>query len=50
MREVEYFLTEEYVNDSENILHELGIEEDEDDDVDVEFQMEAVDNEEIQML
>ena len=50
MKEVESFLTEEYVNDSENILHELGIEEDEDDDVDVEFQMEAVDNKEIQML
>ena len=50
MKEIEYPLTREYVDDSKNILQELGIEEDEDDDDDVEFQTETVDNEDIQML
>ena len=50
VKEVEYFLTGEYVDDSKNILQELGIEEDEYDDNDVEFHMETFDNEEIQML
>ena len=47
---VEYPLTTEYVDDSKNILQELGIEEDEDDDEDVGFQTETVDNEGILML
>ena len=50
VKEVEYPLTGEYVDDSKNILQELGIEEDEDGDDDVEFQTETVDNEGIQML
>ena len=36
----------QYVDDSKNTLQELGIEEDEDDDEDVEFQAETVDNDE----
>ena len=47
---VEYPLTGEYVDDSKNILQELGTEEDEDDDGDVEFHAETVDNENIQMF
>ena len=50
VKEVEYPLTGEYVDDSKNILQELGIEEDEDGDDDVESQTETVDNEDIQML
>ena len=50
VKEIKYPLTEEYVNDSKNILQELGIEEDKDDDNDVEFQAETVNNEDIQML
>ena len=50
VKEVEYPLTGEYVDNSKNILQELGIEEDEDDDDDVEFHTEKVDNEDIQML
>ena len=50
VKEVEYPLTGGYVDDLKNILQELGIEEDEDDDDDVEFQTEAVENEDIQML
>ena len=50
VKEVEYPLTGEYVDDLKNILQELGIEEDEDDEDDVEFQTEAVENEDIQML
>ena len=50
VKEVEYPLTGEYVDDSKNILQELGIEEDEDGDDNVEFQTETVDNEDIQML
>ena len=46
VQEVEYPLTGEYVDDSTNILQELGIEEDEDDDEDAEFQVETVDNDE----
>ena len=46
VQEVEYPLTEEYFDDSKNILQQLGIEEDEDDDEDVEFQVETVDNDE----
>ena len=46
----QYPLTGEYVDDSKNILQELVIEEDNDDDDDTEFQMETVDNEDIQML
>ena len=38
VKEVEYPLTGEYVDDSKNSLEELGIEGDEDDDDDVEFQ------------
>ena len=49
VKEVKYPRTGEYVDDSKNILQGLGIEEDEDDDDDVEFQMEIVDNGEIQM-
>ena len=47
VKEVEYLQTEEFDNDWKNILRELGIEEDEDDDNNVEFQMETVDNEEM---
>ena len=50
MREVEYLLIVEYVDDSKNILQELGTEENEDDDDDVEFKKETVDNEVIQTL
>ena len=50
MREVEYPLIVEYVDDSKNILQELGTEENEDDDDDVEFKKETVDNEVIQKL
>ena len=50
MKEVEYSLTTEYADDQKNILQQLGIEEDEDDTNDMEFQTEAVDNENIQML
>ena len=38
VKEVEYPQTGEYVDDSKNSLEELGIEGDEDDDDDVEFQ------------
>ena len=47
VKQVEYPLTGEYVDDSKNILQELGIEED---DEDVEIQTEIFDNEDIQML
>ena len=50
MREVEYPLIVEYVDDSKNILQELGTEENEDDDDDVEFKKETVGNEVIQTL
>ena len=50
MKEVEYSLTREYADDQKNILQQLGIEEDEDDNDDMEFQSEAIDNENIQML
>ena len=50
VKEVKYPLTGEYVDDSKNILQELGIEEDEDDHDDVEFQTKTVCNEDIQML
>ena len=50
VKEAEYFLTGEYVDNSKNILQELGIEEDEYDDNDVEFHMKTFDNKEIQML
>ena len=50
MKEVEYSLTTEYADDQKNILQQLGIEEDEDDTNDMEFQTETVDNENIQML
>ena len=50
MREVEYPLIVEYVDDSKNILQELGTEENEDNDDDVEFKKETVDNEVIQTL
>ena len=50
MKEIEYPLTREYVDDPKNILQELGIEEDEDDYDDVKFQTETVGNEDIQML
>ena len=50
MREVEYPLIVEYVDDSKNILQELGTEENEDDADDVEFKKETVDNEVIQTL
>ena len=46
VKEVKYPLTGEYVDDSKNILQEIGIEEDEDDDENVEFQAETVDNDE----
>ena len=38
------------VDDLKNILQELGVEEDEDNDDDVGFSNETVDNEDIQML
>ena len=47
MKEVEYPLTGEYVDDSKNISQELGIDEDKDDDGNVEFQTETVDNKDI---
>ena len=50
VKEVEHPLTGEYVDGSKNILQELGTEEDEDDDDDVKFQVETVDNEDVQML
>ena len=50
MKEVEYSLTREYADDQKNILQQLGIEEDEDDNDDMEFQSETIDNENIQML
>ena len=50
VKEVEYPLTGECVDDSKNILQELGMQEDEDDGKDVEFQVKTVDNEDIQML
>ena len=50
VKEVEHHLTRKYIDDSKNILQELGIEEDEDDEDNVEFQTEIVDNEVIQML
>ena len=50
VKEVEYPLTREYVDDTKNILQKLGIEEDEDNDDNVEFQTERVKNEDIQML
>ena len=43
VKEVEYPMTGEYVNDLINILQELGIEEDEDDNDYEEFQTETVD-------
>ena len=43
-------MTAEHVDDSKNISKELGIEEDEDGDDDMEFQTETVVNEDIQML
>ena len=50
VKEVEYPMTAEHVDDSKNISKELGIEEDEDGDDDMEFQTETVVNEDIQML
>ena len=50
MKEVEYSLTREYADDQKNILQQLGIEEDEDDNDDMEFQSETIDNENIQIL
>ena len=50
MKEVEYSLTREYADDQKNILQQLGIEEDENDNDDMEFQTETIDNENIQML
>ena len=50
VKEVEYPLTGDYVDDSKNILQELEIDKDEDDDDDAKFQIEIVDNEDIQML
>ena len=50
VKQVEYHLTLEFVDDQKNILQELRIEEDEDNDNDVEFQVETVDNEGIQMI
>ena len=49
VKEVEY-LTGEHADELKNILEELGIEEDEDNDDDMEFQTETVDNAEIRML
>ena len=50
VKDVEYSLTGEYVDDSKNFLQELGIEEDKDDDDDVEFQTKTVHNEDVQLL
>ena len=50
VKELEYPLTREYVHDLKDILEEQGIEEDEYDDDYVEFQVEAVDDEDFQML
>ena len=50
VKEIEYPLTREYVDDSKNILQELGIEVDEDDADAVEVQTETVGNEDNQML
>ena len=50
VKEVEYPLTGEFVDDSKIFSQELGIEEDEDDDDDVEFQTKTVHNEDIQLL
>ena len=50
VKEVEYPMTAEHVDDSKNISQELGIEEDEDGDDDMEFQTKTVVNEDIQML
>ena len=50
VKELEYPLTREYVHDLKDILQEQGIEEDEYDDDYVEFQVEAVDDEDFQML
>ena len=44
VKEVEYPLTGEYVDDSKNILQELGVEEDEDDDDNVKLLTETVDD------
>ena len=49
VKEVEYPLTGEYIDNYKNILQELGIEEDDNDD-EMEFQTETVDNEDTQML
>ena len=49
VKEVEY-LTGEHADELKNILQELGIEEDEDNDDDMEFQTETVDNDDIRML
>ena len=50
VKEVEYPMTGEYGNDLINILQELGIEKDEYDNDGEEFQTEAVDNKNIEML
>ena len=50
VKDVEYPLTGEYVDDLKNFLQELGIEEDKDDDDDVEFQTKTVHNEDVQLL
>ena len=53
VKEVEYPLTGEYIDDSKSILKELGVEEDEDDDEDVEPQtgdVDDADDEDIQIL
>ena len=50
VKEVEYPLTGEFVDHSKIFLQELGIEADEDDDDDVEFQTKTVHNEDIQLL
>ena len=44
VKAVEYPLTGEYVDDSKNILQELGVEEDEDDDDNVKLLTETVDD------
>ena len=49
VKEVEY-LTGGHADELKNILEELGIEEDEDNDDDMEFQTETIDNAEIRML
>ena len=50
VKELEYPLIREYVHDLKDILQEQGIEKDEYDDNYVEFQMETVDDKDIQML